>query len=350
MPTPDPASDAPGSTGRFAGRVLIAIGLVGAALLLWELRGVLLLAFAAILFAIILAAAANTIQRVAPMRQGFALTLATLLIFALISGAVWIFGSEVARQLGDLVARLPGAWDLLQRELGAAGLEDEFRAQLLRSMPDSGTVFQIIRVIIGGVGSVLSGVALALLGGIYLAAQPDLYSRGLRMMTPDRYGARIEEAMAANARALRAWLLGQLVSMTITGVAISIGLIMIGVPSPLALGLIAGLMGFIPMIGPLIGAVPGVLVALTLGTDTLLITILLYFVVQQIAGTVIEPLIMQRTVSLPPAMTLFALFAIGALFGPIGVLLGGPIAVTAYVLTRRLYVQDTLGHTLGRGA
>jgi predicted PurR-regulated permease PerM len=166
------------------------------------------------------------------------------------------------------------------------------------------------------------------------------------LMIPDRYCARVAEAVDATGNALRAWLLGQLLSMTFTGVLITIGLLAIGVPSALALGLIAGLMGFVPMIGPLIGAAPGVLVALTIDRETLLMTILLYFVVQQLAGSVVEPLIMQRAVKLPPALTLFALFGTGTLFGVVGVLLGGPLLVLFYVMTRHLYVRGALGHSL----
>ncbi|SMF77463.1 AI-2E family transporter [Allosphingosinicella indica] len=333
-------------TARFAGRVLIVIALAASAWLLWQLRDVLLLVFAGVLFSIVLSAATGGIQRIAPMPRWLALTIASILILALLGGAVWLFGQEVTRQLGELLARLPDAWIALQREIGAAGIEDEFREQMGRAMPDSGTVLNAIRFVLGGFGSVLSGVALALLGGVYLAAQPHIYRRGTLLMTPKPRAAQAERAIDATGVSLRAWLLGQLISMSITGIAIAVGLIWIGVPSPLALGLIAGLMGFVPMIGPLLGALPGVLVALTLGTDTLLLTILLYFVVQQLAGSVIEPLIMQHTVKLPPAMTLFALFAIGAIFGPVGVLLGGPLAVVFYVLTRELYVRDALGHEI----
>lgn len=334
-------------TGRFAGRVLIALGLAAMLLLLWRLRDVLLLAFASILFAIVLVAAARLISRRGRLGPRTSLAIASVLILGLVGGAVWVFGNEIGRQLGDLAARLPDAWASLQARIGAAGLEREFHEQLGRAVPSGSAVLGAIGAVIGTLGGALSGVALALMAGLYLAAQPDLYRSGLLRLVPDAYVARVADALDATAASLRAWLLGQLASMTITGVAIAAGLIAIGVPSPLALGLIAGLMGFVPMIGPLLGALPGVLVALTIGGDTLLFTILLYFVVQQLAGAVIEPLIMQRTVKLPPAVTLFALFAVGALFGPVGVLLGGPIAVTAYVLVRTLYVRDTLGRPIG---
>lgn len=331
---------------RFVGRVLIILALIALLLMLWRLRDVLLLIFAGILSAIILDAAARAVQKVSSLRHGLSLAIASVLILAITSGVVWVFGEEVAIQLGQLLTRLPAAWATLQREIGAVGLEVEFREQLGRALPDGGTVLSAVRFLVGGIGSAVSGIALALLGGIYLAAQPQIYRRGLLLLVPGRYCDRLEEAMYATTVALRGWLLGQLFAMTVTAVAIAGGLMAIGVPTPLALGLIAGVMAFVPLIGPLLGALPGILVALTIGGDTLLLTAALYFVVEQLVGSVIKPLIMQKTVNLPPAMTLFLLFAIGALLGPVGVLLGGPLAVASYVLVRHLYVRDTLGHTL----
>lgn len=327
-------------------QALIIFALILGVLLVWQLRDVLLLTFAGILFAIILGAAARGLERRLGLGRRSSLAIASTLIAAAIGGAIWLFGREIAVQLSELLSRLPAAWADLRERIGAAGLEAEFRGQLGRILPDGSTVLDIIRFVVSGLTGAVSGVALALLGGIYLAANPEVYRRGVLLMVPDRHDARLERALDATGDALRAWLLGQLVSMAMTAVAITGGLVAIGVPSPLALGLICGLMGFVPMIGPLLGALPGVLVALTIGGEVLLQTVLLYFVVQQLAGAVIEPLIMQRTVKLPPALTLFGLFGIGGLLGPIGVLLGGPLLVTGYVLTRQLYVRDTLGHQL----
>jgi predicted PurR-regulated permease PerM len=207
-------------------------------------------------------------------------------------------------------------------------------------------VLAALQYVIGSITGAATGFALALLGGIYLAARPDLYRRGFLMLIPDRHVERVRTSLDATRGALQDWLLGQLLSMTVTATAIALGLTFIGVPSALALGLICGLMGFVPMIGPLLGALPGVLVALTIGGDVLVQTIVLYVIVQQLAGSVIEPMIMHHTVNVPPAVTLFGLFAVGALLGPVGVVLGGPLIVTAHVLTRQLYVKGCLGRDL----
>jgi predicted PurR-regulated permease PerM len=343
MVTDDPER---ADVARFTGRVLIVLGLMAILLILWHLRDVLLLIFAGILFAIILSAATRFIQKAASVPRGLSLAIASVLILTISGAAAWIFGHEFTSQFSQLLAQLPAAWAKLQREIGTAHLDVDFREQLGRALPDGGTLLSAVRFLLDGIGSAASGIVLALLGGVYLAAQPDIYRRGLLLLVPRRYRGRLEETMEAAAVALRAWLLGQLVAMTITTVAITGGLIAIGVPSPLALGLIAGLMAFVPMVGPLLGAVPGLLVTFPIGGETLLLTAVLYFTVQQLVGAVIKPLIMQQTVNIPPATTLFALFAIGALLGPVGVLLGGPLTVTGYVLVRHFYVRDTLGHRL----
>ncbi|HEY6814385.1 MAG TPA: AI-2E family transporter [Croceibacterium sp.] len=338
------------ATGTFAGRVLTAIAVLAVVVLVWQLRGVVLLVFAGILFAIVFDSGARLIERWLPIRHMFSLALATVAIIGLAALAVAIFGREVVRQITDLVARLPGAWASLETRVGSRDLAATVREHLGQVMPDGGTVLAAVQYVVGSISSAGSGFALALLGGIYFAARPALYRRGFLLLVPDRHVARMGATLDASRNALQDWLLGQLLSMSLTAIAITLGLTLIGVPSALALGLICGLMGFVPMIGPLLGALPGVLVALSIGGDVLWQTIILYVIVQQLAGSVIEPMIMHHTVNVPPAVTLFGLFAVGALLGPVGVLLGGPIIVTVHVLVRQLYVKGCLGRELTAGS
>lgn len=340
----------PTVASSFPGRVLSAIALLAVVVLVWQLRAVVLLVFAGILFAIVFDSGARLIERWLPIRHVFSLALATVAIIGLAALAVTIFGREVTHQVTDLVARLPGAWANLEARLGSRDLVATLRANLGQVMPDGGTVLAALQYTIGSITGAASGFALALLGGIYFAARPALYRRGFLLLVPDRHLERVGASLDATRNALQDWLLGQLLSMSLTAIAITLGLKLIGVPSALALGLICGLMGFVPMIGPLLGALPGVLVALSIGGDVLVQTIILYVIVQQLAGSVIEPMIMHHTVNVPPAVTLFGLFAVGALLGPVGVLLGGPLIVTAHVLIRQLYVKGCLGRELAAGS
>jgi len=208
----------------------------------------------------------------------------------------------------------------------------------------------IVANMLGGVarfGAVLldglAGLVLALLGGVYLAAEPGLYRRGLVKLFPPSQHGRVEGTLRTSGEALWLWLGGQLISMILVGMLIGLGAWLIGLPAPLALGLFAGITEFVPIIGPWLGAVPGLLLALSQGTDALLWTMGLYLIVQQVESNLIAPLVQQRMVDLPPAVLLFSVVVTGALFGPLGVALAGPLTVVAYVAVKKLYVRETLG-------
>ena len=143
--------------------------------------------------------------------------------------------------------------------------------------------------------------------------------------------------------ALRLWLGAQLLAMIIVGVMIGAGLAIIGVPSALGLGFIAAMLEFVPIVGPIVAAVPALLLASTQSTEMVAWTLGLFVIVQQIESNVIMPLVSGRVVKLPPAVGLFAVVAIGILFGPLGLLLGYPLAIVMDVAVRRLYVRDALG-------
>lgn len=334
------------SLAGYSARVLVTFMIAVVAAGIWLIRDTLLIVFTAVLIAIILKALARRIQRFSGLGTQWSLTAATLTTFLLTGLLFYMFGQEFMVQLSELGERLPNALNRLRAMIKDSGYEVQLTKQLGRSMPDGSTLFGIAQNILAGVSGAVTGLVLALMGGIFLAVQPDLYIRGVAMLAPKSKSDQVTHALSTTNTSLKQWLKGQMVSMLFTGVTITVGLMLIAVPSPLALGLVAGLLGFIPMIGPLIGAAFGVLVALSVNMHAFWLTVLLYFVVQQIAGNIIEPLMMQRTVNVPPALTLFSLLAIGTLFGAVGVLLGGPLLVAAFVLTRELYVKNTLGHEL----
>ena len=144
-------------------------------------------------------------------------------------------------------------------------------------------------------------------------------------------------------KALRLWLRGQLIAMVVVGLLTGSGLWALGMPSALTLGLMAGVLEFIPFAGPILSAVPAVLLALAVSPDLALWVLLLYFAVQQFEGSP-ELRVQQYAVDLPGVVLLFSLLAFGALFGTLGVILAAPLTVVTYVLIKRLYVIETL-HT-----
>jgi predicted PurR-regulated permease PerM len=147
-------------------------------------------------------------------------------------------------------------------------------------------------------------------------------------------------------RVLRWWLVGRFVSMAIVGAVTATGLWLIGIPSPLALGLIAALLEFVPYIGPIFAAAPALLVALVLGPTELAYVALLYGVVQVLESYFINPLVQERAVSILPAALITAQVIMGVLAGPTGVVLATPLAVSTIVLIQMLYIEDVLGDSV----
>ncbi len=319
----------------FANRVLVAIALLAGAVLVWRMHYVLLLLFAAILVAVILDAAADGLRRLLPVGRGLALALAGVLIAGMLGGIGVLFGQEIGSQLNELKDSLPIAWERFVDWVG----RDRIDGMLDGMAPDGSTVRTLAQTVLGTVTTIISGLILAVLGGVYLAVSPGEYQRGLLKLLPVRARPSVEAATDETAKALRNWLIGQLAAMAMTGVVVFIGLSVIGVPSALALAIIAGLLEFVPLAGAILGAVPAVLLALTGGVEMFAWTVGFFVVWQQIEGNAIAPLVMRYAVSIPPAVTLFGLFLFGGLFGAIGVLLGGPLTVAAWVLVSKLWVE-----------
>ncbi len=178
------------------------------------------------------------------------------------------------------------------------------------------------------VGSGIADVLVVIVAGIFLAAQPRFYRTGAMKLVPASKRALVAEAMDESEQALRLWLKGQLIAMIVVGLLTGTGLWLIGMPSALVLGLLAGLLEFIPFAGPIIAAVPAILLALAAGPDMALWVLLLYFVVQQFEGNVLTPLVQQYAVDLPGVVLLFSLIGFGTLFGTLGVVLAAPLRLS----------------------
>ena len=195
-----------------------------------------------------------------------------------------------------------------------------------------------------GIGNAIAEGLVVLVAGVFLAAQPRFYATGALELFPESRRPLLGKAMTESETALRLWLKGQLIAMAAVGTLTGVGLWALGVPSALVLGLIAGLLEFVPYLGPILSAVPGILLALAVSPDLAIWVALLYFAVQQFEGYVLTPLVQQYAVELPGVVLLFSLLAFGTLFGTLGIVLAAPLTVVTYVLVKRLYVIEAL-HT-----
>ena len=138
-------------------------------------------------------------------------------------------------------------------------------------------------------------------------------------------------------------LLGQMVDMLAVGVLAAAGLWLAGVPLPFALGMLAGLLTFIPYFGAILAGIPGVMIALNVGWTTALWAVAVYLACHAVEGYVVAPLVQRRLVDMPPALLIVSMTVMGTLFGPLGIVVGAPVAAAGLVVVRELFVRDALG-------
>ncbi|WP_447529888.1 AI-2E family transporter [Vreelandella sp. TE19] len=322
----------------FTEKAMIVLALAVLALVLWKLVGLLLLIFGAVVGACILQTCMVPLLKWGVPRW-LSLLIVVVTLTLVLAGISVAFGSQVASELESLSTLLPEAWEQLQERLQGTPLEPlmENAGERAGSVFENGLA-QVGMVVVSMGGSLVNFFAL-IVGMVYFAAQPDVYRRGLLLLAPVKSRDKLAEALDKSGKALRFWLGGQLVAMVVTGLLVGVSMWLLGVPAPLGLGLIAGVLDFVPLVGPLIAAIPALLLAYTVSPQTALFVLIAYTIIQQIEGNVMQPLVQQRAVNLPPAMLLFSLFAASTLFGVAGVLLAAPLTVIGFVLINALYVQ-----------
>jgi predicted PurR-regulated permease PerM len=133
--------------------------------------------------------------------------------------------------------------------------------------------------------------------------------------------------------------------MSVVRIATGIGLWLLGIPFAATLGLLSGLLTFIPNFGPILSAVPAILLGLSHGTSQALYVAVLYLAIQAVESNLLTPLIQQRNVKLPPVLNVGFQVLLGVLFGVPGIIVAAPLAVVAMVMVKRFYVEDYLGDT-----
>ncbi len=318
---------------------LIVLLLVGIAMLLVQVTATLMLIAGAILVAAVIRAFSDPMQH-RGMPETLSVLLALLLIIALLSGFGYLFGQSLSTQFDNLGTRLTDAYDLARQWLASQPIG---RA-ILSTTPDIQSYFgQALSVAFGALG-IITNLVLVLVGGVYLALDPGLYARGTSKLFPKNHSGRVLKALQQSGEVLRKYLAAQLITMTAVGSLVYIGMLIAGIPSAGALGLISALTNFIPLIGPFIGAVPGVLIAFADDPHKIIWAALVYLVAQQIEGNVLTPIVQRHAVAIPPAVLIFALGAMGTLFGTAGIVLAAPITVVIYTLVANLWSRETLGH------
>jgi predicted PurR-regulated permease PerM len=326
-----------------AARVMVAVAIVALAALVVYLRAVVVLVFGSVLVAVALRIGSNAMQRATGLSDGVALAAAVLLTLAMLAIGVVLLGDPISEQFAALRSALPAAQQATTRWLNshAVGL------WLLRWWDGGNAGVEWTRVagIAGNTLGALGGALLMIVTGLYLAANPGLYRRGMLLLLPQPQRARVDAALAAAGNGLSRWLLGQAVAMALVGVMTAVGLAAIGMPLALPLGIIAGILEFVPFFGPIATGALIVLLAFTQGAAQAAYAGLVCFFVQHFEGYVIQPFVQRWAIALPPALGLISVIVFSLLFGALGALFAVPLMVVLMILVQRLWVDGALAAT-----
>ncbi|MFL6236154.1 MAG: AI-2E family transporter [Thermoanaerobaculia bacterium] len=335
--------------------------------LLWVAHDLIFITFLGILFGLAVARGADLLERFR-IPRGVGAVLIVIAFLGVIAGLGAWAAPTLRAQSGELQTLLPQAIDRLE------GWVDSHRDGVLgqimppptpaapaqpptespqpsgspHGLPGSlqgqlGAVGRYLFSFLSSTIAVVGGLLLILFTAIYVGAEPDLYHQGLLHLFPHAARSRADEVLGAIGFTLRRWLVTQLIMMASIGVATAIGLSLLGVKAALALGLIAGLLEFIPMLGPILSAVPGIAMAFLDSPQKALLVALVYWAVQFLEGHILQPLLMKRGVDLPPVVTLVGLSLMAIVFGFLGMLVAVPVLAAVMVAIKMLYVEDVVG-------
>jgi predicted PurR-regulated permease PerM len=322
---------------------LIVLAIVGCAWLLVELNRFFLLVFAAIVLGAVFDAITDRICRWTGIARPYGLSLAIIAFLAVFVGAFTLFGAQLAGEFDTIRQTVPAAVEGLQAFLDRFGMGTAVSDLAKMGSDDLTGLFTQAGGFALAAGNGIADFVLVLVGAIFMAANPDVYRRGFLLLIPGKAEGVAEQALDDAGTGLRGWMMGQAISSLLVAALTWIGLWLLGVPAAGGLGVIAGLLDIIPMVGPIIAGVPAVLLAFTVSPLTALWTLLLFLAIQQLQGNFLQPMIQKHAVDIPPALLLFAVLAFGLLFGFLGVLLAAPLTIVSFVLVRRIYVEAILG-------
>jgi predicted PurR-regulated permease PerM len=375
-------------------RVLVAVLCVGLVVTLGLVfvfaLDLVLLTLAGVLFAIGLIRATRFVSHWTRLPYRYAYAIVLVAVLCLTGGLIYLIGNSVAQHGQRLVEQLAsssdaavarirkhpwGHWALQQfpetqaNEESAEGedstdrqpdnsTESETGAADDSSKPDPAAAAPtaLVRQAMGGqgvlpmvgtvfsvTGSTLGAILLVGFLAVYFALDPDLYVHGMAKLLPIDRRTRFLQIMRQIAQTLWWWIIGRMIGMAIIGGLSTLGLWIIGVPMALPLGVLAGLLNFIPNVGPTLALVPPLLFGLQEGTTTAIYVFCLYMALQFVETYLISPLIEQNQVSLPPGVTIPAQAFFGLTSGLFGLLMATPVAAVVMVLVREYYVKDWLG-------
>lgn len=358
-----------------AGSGIAVVCFTAALALAWMSSGTLLLIFAGVLLGVFLDGLTRALAHVLPLPRSVRLALASLTVALLALGFATYGGATVAQQGRDLGSTIKTQADSVNGWLADHGID----VPLLGSSKDDGRsgrepgqqegglgglasgLLKSSGSVLSSAGSVLGPATAVVLGlmdaignllvivflGVAFAADPGSYRNGALRFVPPAKRRRAGKVLDGAGETLRHWLFGQLLTMTAIFLFTWAGLAFLGIGGALILGLQAGLLAFVPTVGPLVAGVVILLAALASGPKALLGALGVYLAVQCLESYGLTPFIQKRALDIPPATIFAGQLVLGVIFGLWGIALALPLLAVIKVLLEQLYVEDTLGEHPG---
>ncbi|ATI12814.1 MULTISPECIES: AI-2E family transporter [Acetobacter] len=330
------------------------------ALVVWLMGDVLMVVFASVLCAVVLHGLSKILVRHLRLPYGWALS---AVICGLIGSAVFLVWNSGPAMISEAL-RLQDALRQQETALRSTLQSTPTGQMILNYLPASlgghqagggdtsslaslgsriaGSMTGILGSAFGAIGTLL----VVLIAGLYFAMSPAVYANGFLRLVPVSKRPKVRDLLLRAGQTLWAWVAGQSLDMLVVGTLSGLGLWFIGVPLALALGVLAGLCNFIPYIGAIMGAVPALLLALSLGTRETIMVAVLYSVIQFLEGNVLAPVIQRHAVQMPPALTVLSQTLFGAILGFPGLIFASPLTAVLMAtldgLTPKLDEKDQI--------
>lgn len=359
------------------GTAIVTAYLIGL-LLLWIARDIFLTAFIGILFGLAVSSGADLLTRLR-IPRGVGAALVVFGFIGLLYGlAVWIAptlraqGALLRQRVPEAVdraetwlnarpglaglilggqhvtqARAPGADTAAAAEARGTTAADTSRAASVPSLTQrvsqelSGASRYFFPFLSSTI-TIFAGLFLILVLSIYIGADPLLYRSGLLHLMPQNARTRAEVVLGRVATVLRKWLVTQLIAMVTIGVVSTVALLILSVKAAVALGVIAGLLEFVPTIGPILSAIPAVAMGFLDSPQKALYVAIAYLLIQQMEGHLLIPMLMKEGMDLPPALTIITQGVMALLFGFLGLLVAVPMLAAVIALVKALYVESVI--------
>lgn len=326
-------------------RFQITVGLVLATLLtihvLPRLTSVLLLVFAGVILAVMLDALTSALRHVLPGGHAPAYGAALACVALVLAVAGFFIGPQLASEIPRLIKRVPEAWDAVLAQLNSYAFLDPVIDKAWKPFHWLASNTRIMNLVSDTFG-VLVNIFLVMFVAIYAAAAPRRYLHFGDSLLSGTKQKELASLAGELGQGLRHWMLARSASMTIVGFATGLGLWLLGVPLAFTLGLFAGVVSFVPYIGPILGLIPALLIAAVESLVLAAWVLVLFGIVQLVETMLLTPLIQQRAIALPPVVLITVQLIGGVLIGPLGVLLAAPLVLCSLIVANWYQSRERL--------